>query len=108
MSSSSNILSRSNIDLVIDRVSATRRILIEGGPARYHGGRMPRTSQPNIGRQVRRGRVNPDSPAKHPVIDNRKYPSTEEVGRILNVPANRIRRIKDLAAKKLRTVEALS
>ncbi len=66
---------------------------------------MPRTSQPNVGRQVRRGRVNPGA-TKHPVIDNRKYPSTEEVGRILNVPQNRVRQIKDLA-KKLRAVEAL-
>lgn len=69
---------------------------------------MPRTKRSAVGRQERRGPVNPGSPAKHPVIDNRKYPTTEEVGRILNVPANRIRQIKDLAAKKLRAVEALS
>ncbi len=38
---------------------------------------------------------------KHPVIDNRKPLSTEEVGRILNVPPDRIREIKELAAKIL-------
>ena len=68
---------------------------------------MSRTSQPNIGRQVRPGRVNSGGAAKHPIIDNRNYPSTEEVGRILNVPANRVRQLKHLAVKKLRAVEAL-
>lgn len=68
---------------------------------------MSRTSQPNIVRQVRRVRVNSDSDAKRPIIDNRNYPSTEEVGRILSVPANRVRQLKDLAIKKLRVVEAL-
>lgn len=68
---------------------------------------MPRAGQSNVERRVRRGRVNSGNPSKHPVIDNRKYPSTEDVGRILNVPASRVRQIKELA-KKLRAVETLS
>ena len=36
---------------------------------------------------------------KHPVIDNRRYPTTEEVGKLLNVPPERIREIKEFAAK---------
>jgi hypothetical protein len=43
---------------------------------------------------------------KHPVIDNRKYPSSEEVGRILRVPAKRVRQLKELAEKLLKA-EAL-
>ncbi len=69
---------------------------------------MGRTSQPRVSRQKRRGRGAPSgAAAKHPVIDNRKYPSTEEVGRILSVPASRVRQLKDLAAKKLKEVEVV-
>jgi hypothetical protein len=54
-------------------------------------------NQIRIGRQPRRGR----SPgiAGHPVIDNRKYPSTDEVAKFLNVPADRVRQLKELATK---------
>ena len=62
---------------------------------------MAKASQPRVGRQPRRGRTNPGEMVKHPVIDNRKPLSTEEVGRILNVPPDRIREIKELAAKIL-------
>jgi hypothetical protein len=69
---------------------------------------MARISQPKVARQPRHGlSVSTGTAAKHPVIDNRKYPSTEEVGRILNVPARRVRQLKDLAAKKLKTVEVV-
>lgn len=64
---------------------------------------MARTSQPRVARQPRRGR----HPAKHPIIDNRKYPSTEEVGRILNVPPSRVRQLKELATKTLKAVEVV-
>ena len=69
---------------------------------------MARTNQPRVGRQPRRGQSGAGTvTTKHPVIDNRKYPSTEEVGKILNVPASRVRQLKDLAATKLKAVEVL-
>jgi hypothetical protein len=69
---------------------------------------MGRTNQPRVSRQKRRGRnASSGAAAKHPVIDNREYPSTEEVGRILKVPASRVRQLKDLAAKTLKTVEVV-
>jgi hypothetical protein len=36
---------------------------------------------------------------KQPVIDNTRFPSTEEVGRLLGVPPERVRQLKELAAK---------
>ncbi len=51
-----------------------------------------------------KGRANGKT-AKHLVIDNRTYPSTEEVARVLRVPAQRFRQLKDLAAKQLNTAE---
>ncbi|HMF75017.1 MAG TPA: hypothetical protein VK604_05090 [Bryobacteraceae bacterium] len=47
----------------------------------------------------RRRSVSRKSASKHPVIDNRKYPSTEDVGKILNVPATRVQQLKELAAQ---------
>jgi hypothetical protein len=67
---------------------------------------MGRTSQPEVSRQKRRGRTaSSGTTSQHPIIDNRKYPSTEEVARILKVPASRVRQLKDLAAETLKTVE---
>jgi hypothetical protein len=43
---------------------------------------------------------------RHPVIDNSKYPSTEEVARLFRVPAYRVRQLKDLA-KKISTAESV-
>ncbi|MDQ2776140.1 MAG: hypothetical protein M3Y57_14665 [Acidobacteriota bacterium] len=64
---------------------------------------MARTNQSKTDRQPRRLRA-----AKHPVIDNRTYPSTDEVGKLLNVPASRVRELKNLAARTLKAVEAQS
>ncbi len=64
---------------------------------------MAKANQSRVTRQARRL-----STAKHPVIDNRTYPSTDEVGKILNVPASRVRQLKNLAARKLKAVESLS
>ena len=38
---------------------------------------------------------------RHPVIDNRRYPTTEEVGELLNVPPKRVREIKKWAEELL-------
>jgi hypothetical protein len=64
---------------------------------------MAKTSQSALHKQTHRGKRTPA--AKPPVIDNRRDPSTEEVARILNVPPNRVRQLKDLAAKTLKPVE---
>ena len=37
--------------------------------------------------------------AKSPVIDNRWYPSSEQVGKMPNVPTGRVRQLKALAEK---------
>jgi hypothetical protein len=60
-------------------------------------------NQTRIGRQPRRGR--PAGGPKSPVIDNRRYPSTEEVAKILKVPAGRVRQLKELAVETLKAVE---
>jgi hypothetical protein len=39
--------------------------------------------------------------AKPLVIDNRRYPSTEEVARLFRIPARRVRELKALAAELL-------
>jgi hypothetical protein len=60
---------------------------------------MPRMNQLRIS-----GRTQSKT-AKPPVIDNRTYPSTEEVARVLRVPADRVRQLKDLAAKRVSAAE---
>lgn len=60
-------------------------------------------NQPNLGQQPRRGRLPSDS--KHPIIDNTRYPSTEEVAKLLKVPAGRVRRLKELVDETLRAAE---
>jgi hypothetical protein len=69
---------------------------------RYYRVEMSR-NQARIGVQPRRGRVAGDT--KHPVIDNRRFPSTEEIAKLLKVPAGRVRRLKELAAETLKAAE---
>jgi len=57
--------------------------------------------QSKTGRQARRVRKAPREMERHPVIDNTEPLSTEELGRIYNIPPERVRELKEFAAKLL-------
>ena len=58
---------------------------------------MLKKNQPPGGRLPRKVR-NGGSTEEEVTIDNSAFPSTEEVGKLLNVPGKRVRELKQMAA----------
>jgi len=62
-------------------------------------------NQPKLGRQPHRGRSK--GGVYPPVIDNRRFPSTDELAKLFKVPAARVRRLKELAAEAVKATETV-